>query len=85
MRKRTKQPKGHQEPVTRVVDEVSELSPETIATAITSEEPLPVVIAEMALWGAGMSALLIPIGIMGLFAAPFAAVGNVFRPASQAA
>ena len=67
------------------VDEVSALSPDSIATAITEEEPLPVVIAEMALWGAGISALMIPIGIMGLMAAPFAAVGNIFRPAPEGA
>ncbi len=68
-------------PHTRPVHEVSTLSPDSIAMAIAEEEPLPMVIAEMALWGAGLSALLIPIGIMGLMAAPFAAVGNIFRPA----
>jgi hypothetical protein len=41
--------------------------------------------AEMALWGVGMSVLMIPIGIMGLLAAPFAAVGNVFRPSGETA
>jgi hypothetical protein len=78
-----KEPKGHK-PVNRVVNEVSELTPETVATAVTHEEPLPIVIAEMALWGAGISALMIPIGIMGLMAAPFAVVGNIFRPVPQA-
>jgi hypothetical protein len=78
-----KEPKAY-ETKTKSVDEVSERAPDSIAAAIRNEEPLPVVMVEMALWGAGMSALMIPIGIMGMLAAPFAAVGNVFRPAPQA-
>lgn len=69
---------------TKPVEEVSEPAPESIAAAIAHEEPLPIVIVEMALWGAGMSALMIPIGFLGILAAPFAAIGNVFRPAPQA-
>jgi len=65
--------------------ELKRHAPDSIATATTEEESLPMVIAEMALWGAGMSALMIPIGIMGLLAAPFAAVGNIFRPATEGA
>jgi len=84
MRKRQiKEPK---QPIanTESVHDESALSPDSIATALTEEEPLPIVMAEMALWGMGISALMIPIGIMGLCAAPFAAVGNIFHPAAQA-
>jgi hypothetical protein len=85
MRKRQiKEPK-RQLPNTKPVDELGALSPDSIVTAITEEEPLPMVMAEMALWGMGMSALMIPIGIMGLLAAPFAAVGNIFHPAVESA
>jgi hypothetical protein len=85
MRKlQNKEPK-RRVPHTRSVHEESTISPESIATAIAEEEPLPMVIAEMALWGAGLSALMIPIGIMGLMAAPFAAIGNIFRPATEGA
>jgi hypothetical protein len=58
--------------------------------AVVEEEPLPFMMAEMALWGAAMSALMVPIGIATLIASPFAVAGDLWRsrggvPAAEAA
>ncbi len=52
--------------------------PDAVAK-VKSEEPLPIVMGEMALWGAAMSALMIPISIIGILASPVIAAGNLFR------
>lgn len=58
------------------------------AKAITdeaaSEESLPFVMAEMALWGTAMSALMIPIGLFTLAASPFVIAKEMFRSRTQA-
>lgn len=51
---------------------------DTVAAAI-QEEPLPFVMAEMALWGTAMSALMIPIGVAALIASPFAVARDMWR------
>lgn len=49
-----------------------------VAAAI-QEEPLPFVMAEMALWGTAMSALMIPIGVVAMIASPFAVARDMWR------
>jgi len=57
---------------------LAEPSQETVAAAI-AEEPLPFVMAEMALWGAALSALMIPIGVVTLMASPFAVARDMWQ------
>lgn len=47
--------------------------------AVVKEEPLPFMVAEMALWGAAMSALVIPIGVATMLASPFAIARDLWR------
>jgi hypothetical protein len=63
-------------------DGVSALPPESLVTATTVEEPLPILMAGMAVWGFGVTvAALIPIGMAAFLATPFLLVGSVFRRA----
>ena len=52
---------------------------QTPIAAAVPEEPLPFVMAEMALWGTAMSALMIPIGVVALMASPFAVARDIWR------
>jgi hypothetical protein len=72
-------------PVT-IATETTLISPEVTAAfgqdsvaAVIQEEPLPFVMAEMAVWGAAMSALMIPIGVVALMASPFAVARDMWR------
>ena len=56
----------------------------SVASEVATEEPLPFVMAEMALWGTAMSALMIPIGIATLLASPFAIARDMFRSRTPA-
>ncbi|HVW07036.1 MAG TPA: hypothetical protein VHC90_00550 [Bryobacteraceae bacterium] len=56
----------------------AEPAADTIA-AVVHEEPLPLMVAEMALWGAAMSALVIPIGMATMIASPFAIARDMWR------
>lgn len=58
---------------------------ETTVAAAASEESLSVVVAEMALWGAAMSALVVPIGMMTVLASPFAVARDYWREAKSRA
>ncbi len=51
--------------------------------AVVAEEPLPLMMGEMALWGVGMATLLIPVSLLGLVISPFVAAGNMFLPGGQ--
>ncbi len=47
------------------------LPPESIVTAVTVEEPLPLLMGAMALWGLGFTAvIMIPLGLVALAASP---------------
>jgi hypothetical protein len=58
------------------------LPPESIVTAATVEEPLPFLMAGMALWGVAVTAVVIaPLGLIALMASPLIVAGNVFGSA----
>lgn len=61
----------------------SAVDTEAIVEGAATEEPLPFVMAEMALWGTAMSALMIPIGLFTLVASPFAVARDIFRSKTQ--
>jgi hypothetical protein len=53
--------------------------PDSIVTAVTAEEPLPFLEAEMVLWGVGITALMIPLGFIALLASPLIVARNILR------
>ncbi len=57
--------------------------PPNFAEQVAAEEPLPFVMAEMALWGAVVSVLTIPIGLVGMFIAPLYPFGRIFETAAE--
>lgn len=62
-----------------VLPEVSAAPAPGSPAAVVNEEPLPFMVAEMALWGAAMSALVIPIGVATVLASPFAIAREMWR------
>jgi hypothetical protein len=47
-----------------------EFSPESVLTAVTVEEPLPLLVAEMSLWSIGASAVMVSLGFLAVVASP---------------
>jgi hypothetical protein len=83
--RKTRAPRQKKVPAT-IAAETPLISPQVTAepgqdsvAAAIQEEPLPFVMAEMALWGAAMSALMIPIGVATLIASPFAVARDMWR------
>jgi hypothetical protein len=61
------------------------LPPESIVTAATVEEPLPLLMGAMALWGVGLTVTaILPLGMLALAASPLMLAGSVFRSSRHA-
>lgn len=61
-------------------DRASHLPPESLITAATVEEPLPLLMSGLVLWGFGMTmAAMIPMSVAALLASPLLIARDVFR------
>jgi hypothetical protein len=59
----------------------TELPPESIMTAVTVEEPAPLLMVGMSIWGLGITAAMLPLGFLALAASPVIVAANLLMPA----
>ncbi|HWF07999.1 MAG TPA: hypothetical protein VG297_06020 [Bryobacteraceae bacterium] len=75
-------PDIHVRPIVHV-DPVSHLPAESLVTAATVEEPLPLLMSGLVLWGFGMTmAAMIPLSLTAFVASPLLIARDVFRRAA---
>jgi hypothetical protein len=63
-------PDGGENAPARPQDGQNEFLPETILAAVTKEEPLPLLVAEMSAWSIGASTALLSLGFLAFLASP---------------
>jgi hypothetical protein len=72
-------PDVHVSPIIRT-DPLSDLAPESLITAAVVEEPLPLLMAGMVLWGFGITAAaIVPMGVVAVLASPLLLARNAWR------
>jgi hypothetical protein len=63
-----------------LMEELASPPPDSPVTAVTEEQPLPVMMAAMALWGVGFTAfMLIPMAVAAVAASPLIVAADWFR------
>lgn len=50
-------------------------------TAVTVEEPAPLLMVGMSIWGLGITAAMLPLGFLALAASPVIVAANLLMPA----
>jgi len=61
-------------------DGTNEVSPKTVITGLTLEEPLPLLMAEMSIWSLGVSAGMVSWSVLSLIAFPMIMAYNALIP-----
>ena len=64
-------------------DGANELSPTTVLTALTVEEPLPLLVVEMSIWSLGVSAGMISWSVFSVIASPMIMAYNALIPRAK--